>query len=217
MIRFYVLMFFLIVFSPYQASALNVTPTIILSPGPMQFGPFQPSARYLEKEGLSSPGIKLIYEITNMYSALPFKSDTLMHDFAAGEQFDAVFQSVDDLTPGGYNITFWAEDGAGNDISNPRASQTFGYAYAGVSDVFEDNRLSVKVSSKKSVVSINYSGASEINEIFIVDASGRITDVIKLCCEQGTIEWGKNHSPGVYFAVFKTQTRSVAAKILLVH
>lgn len=198
--------------------SLDVTPVAILSPSEMQFGPFFPHAIFAERAGAATSAY-LICEIRELsYQAVVYL-DTILHDFESTETYTAVYSEAA-LDPGGYVITFWAEEaGTHSNISYPPMERTFGYSsWIEEEPVVDEFNLDVRYSS--GTVSIRFSLSHECTvDLDIYDVAGNvITNLASRGFEPGTHlrYWdASNETPGVYFIRLANAESFTVHKLLL--
>lgn len=198
----------------HAADSLDVTPVEIIFPRPMQFEPFNPTAIYLERTTQKTPYVYLMCRIENLDLSEILYEDTLVHCFAANEEFTAMFAEPV-LETSGYIITFWAEDGSGSNISHPPLTNTFGYI--GIEEAPASDKFNMEViTSQGSQIILRYSGSPQGFRADVFDASGRRVDEIHSAAASGTITWGECYGSGVYFIRVRSQGSSTIQKMILV-
>lgn len=203
------------------ADSLDVTPTQILSPGSMEFGPFNPSALYKERGGTFTPAI-LFCKIVMMDA--PYNQvylDSLEHSFEPGSEFSAEFKLAD-LSPGGYEVDFWAESNTmmRMDISYPHAVDTFGYTDAvNESPSLNLSTLDVSQISQGKTMDAYFSlpkPAYVIIEVYDINGE-RIASLASGNYDIGDHQTSWTHSEtgaGIYFVRLTSMNTSIIRKVI---
>lgn len=199
---------------PLLADSLDVTPFEIIFPRPMQFEPFNPTAIYLERAAQKTPYVYLMCRIENLDRSEILYEDSIVHCFAANEEFTAAFVEPA-LETSGYIITFWVEDGSGSNINHPPLTDTLGYT--GIDETPASDKFNMEViTSQGSQIILRYSGSPQGFSAEVFDASDRRVDEIHSAAASGTITWGECYGSGVYFIRVRSQHSSTIQKVILI-
>ncbi|MBA7628224.1 hypothetical protein ES703_35700 [subsurface metagenome] len=180
----------------------------------MQFEPFNPTAIYLERTVQETPYVYLMCRIENLDLSEILYEDTLVHCFAANEEFTAMFAEPA-LETSGYIITFWAEDGSGSNISHPPLTDIFGYTGIDETPASDNFNLHVFTSVGSQIV-LRYSNSPQGFHAEVFDALGRRVDELNATGASGTITWGKCYVPGVYFIRVRSRCSLTIQKVILI-
>ncbi|MBD3285847.1 T9SS type A sorting domain-containing protein [candidate division WOR-3 bacterium] len=196
----------------------QVTPTEIISPEGNQSGPISPQATFTEDLEAYRTSANLHCKITSISTQDIVYIQTLAdHIFGPNQSKDPEFPEAVLTSEGSYEITFWATDREGADISDIDLVDTFNFS-SGVKEIGIYNRTALSTRGDKIRFELHEACFVEFN---VYDACGKLTETIA----QGGFDIGSysfdltglDLAKGVYFVRLKAGNTVIGRKLTILH
>ncbi|MBN2379056.1 T9SS type A sorting domain-containing protein [candidate division WOR-3 bacterium] len=174
----------------------EVNPISVNAPDSGQSGPFNPSAIFKEGTGADWACAAFFCKIETMGQEIVYLQAALQEHFGPNQQKPITFPLASLGSEDTYEITFWATDREGENISNPELVDTFNYT-SGVVETPSTSNIDVKVNNRK--INLTLTRSTQL-DVRLYDVAGKLVTILASGrYNEGFYTFNPDVGSGIYF------------------